>query len=71
MFEKVPSEISFDWVYFAPFFFTVGAGFACAYALTKLLNDTGLSRFFWQPGIAFLAWWVLLTSLIGLAFIPP
>jgi hypothetical protein len=35
------------------------------------LNVTGLSRFFWHPGLAFLAFWVLLTSLIGLTFIPP
>lgn len=71
MLQRVPSEVSFDWVYFAPFFFTVVAGFVSAYALTKFLNATGLCRFFWQPGIAFLAWWVLLTSLIGIAFIPP
>ena len=71
MSPRIPSEISFDWVYFAPFLFTVLAGFTCAYALTRLLNVTGLSRFFWQPGIAFLAWWVLLTSLIGLVWIHP
>jgi hypothetical protein len=65
------SEISFEWVYFPPFFFTVLLGFICTLALTKFLNVTGLSRFFWHPGLAFLAFWVLLTSLIGLTFMPP
>ncbi len=71
MFGSVQSEISFEWVYFPPFFFTVLLGFVCAQAVTKLLNATGLSRFFWHPGLAFLAIWVLLTSLIGLTFVPP
>ena len=71
MSNQIPSEISFEWVYFAPFFFTVLAGFVGTLIVTRLLNATRLSQFFWQPGIAFLAWWVLLTSLIGLVCIPP
>jgi hypothetical protein len=35
------------------------------------LNVTGLSRFFWHSSLAFLAFWVLLTSMIGLTFVPP
>jgi hypothetical protein len=69
--EKIPSEISLDWVYFPPFLLTVVLGYLCAFALTRLLNTTGLSRFFWSPGLAFVALWVLLTSLIGLFFVPP
>ena len=65
------SEISFEWIYFPPFFFTVVLGYLCAYGVTKLLNATGLSRFFWHPGLAFVALWVLLTSVIGLLFLPP
>jgi hypothetical protein len=71
MFERIPSEISFEWIYFAPFFFTVVLGYLCAFGVTRLLNATGLSRFFCQPGLAFLAFWVLLTSVIGLIFLPP
>jgi hypothetical protein len=71
VFGRIPSEISFEWIYFAPFFFTVVAGYLCAFGVTKLLNATGLSRFFWHPGLAFMAFWVLLTSLIGLVFVPP
>ena len=71
MFNLVPSEVSFDWIYFPPFFFTVVFGYLCAYGVTRILNVTGLSRFFWHPGLAFVAFWVLLTSVIGLVFIPP
>jgi hypothetical protein len=70
-FARIPSEISFEWVYFPPFFFTVVWGFLCAYGVARLLNATGLSRFFWHPGLVFLALWVLLSSLLGLTFIPP
>jgi hypothetical protein len=69
--DRIPSEISFEWIYFPPFFFTVVFGFVCALGVAKLLNVTGLSRFFWHPGLAFVASWVLMTSLIGLFLIPP
>jgi hypothetical protein len=71
VFERVPAEISFEWIYFPPFLLTVVLGYLCAYGTTRLMNATGLSRFFWHPGLAFLAIWVLLTSLIGLIFLPP
>ena len=67
----VPSEISLDWVYLPPFLITVVLGYLAAYGLTRLLNATGLSRYFWRPEIGFLAFWVMLTSLIGLFFLPP
>jgi multidrug resistance efflux pump len=71
MLDDLRSEISFDWVYFPPFFFTVVFGFLCAFAIAKLLNICGLSRFFWHPGLSFVAIWVLITSVIGLTVIPP
>ena len=71
MFGRAPSEVSFEWIYFAPFFFTVVLGYLCATGVTKALNSTGMSRFFWHPGLAFLAFWVLLTSVIGLTLLPP
>ena len=68
---SIPSEISFDWIYFPPFFFTVVLGYLSAFGVAKLLNITGLRRFFWHSGLTFVAFWVLLTSVIGLTFIPP
>jgi hypothetical protein len=46
-------------------------GFVCTLAVAKALNVSGISRFFWHPGLAFVALWALMTSLIGLTFIPP
>ncbi|MGB3123668.1 MAG: DUF1656 domain-containing protein [Pseudomonas sp.] len=71
MFHRIPSEVSFEWVYFPPFFFTVVFGFVCTLGVAKLLNSAGFSRFFWHPGLAFVSLWVLVTSLIGLTVIPP
>jgi hypothetical protein len=71
MFAMIPSELSFGSIYFPPFFFTVVLGFVCAWLTTKLLNLIGASRFFWHPGLAFLALWVLMSSLLGLTVIPP
>ena len=68
---RIPSEISLDWVYFPPFFFTVVLGYLCAYGVMKLLNVTTLIRFFWHPGLTFVSFWVLLTSIIGLTILPP
>lgn len=70
-FARLPSEISFDWVYVPPFLLTVLAGYVCALAIAKILNATQLSRYFWHPGLAFIGLWVLATSLIGIFFIPP
>ena len=69
--ERIPSEISLDWVYLPPFMITVVLGYLAAYGVTRLLNATGLSRYFWRPEIGFLAFWVMLTSLIGLFLLPP
>ena len=71
MLDQIPSEVSFEWIYFPPFFFTVLLGYLCALVIGKLLNFTGLGRFFWHPGLAFAAFWVLATSVIGLTFLPP
>ncbi len=65
------SEIAFHGVYFPPFFFTVLIGFVCALGVTKALKVTGWNEWFWHPGLVFLAFWLLLTSVIGLTVIPP
>ena len=71
VFDQIPSEVSFEWVYFPPFFFTVVIGFVCTLGVAKLLNLAGVSRVFWHPGLAFVSLWVLVTSLIGLTVISP
>ena len=71
MFEKIPAELPFESVYFPPFFFTVVVGLVCASLVGTLLNHLGTSRLFWHPGLAFLALWVLMSSLLGLTIIPP
>jgi hypothetical protein len=68
---KIPAELPFESVYFPPFFFTVALGFAVAWLTAKLLNLMGASKFFWHPGLAFLALWVLTSSLLGLTVLPP
>ena len=69
--QQIPSEFSLGWVYLPPFMITVLLGYLAAYGLTRLLNAIGLSRYFWRPEIGFLAFWVMLTSLIGLFLLPP
>ncbi len=71
MLARVPSEISLNWVYITPLLATVSLGYLGAYGVMKCLNSWGLIRYFWQPGLVFLAFWVLLTSMIGLWLIPP
>ena len=62
----IPGELSFQSIYFPPLFFAVVLGFVCAWLSAKLLNLTGASRFFWHPGLAFLALGVLLFILAWL-----
>jgi hypothetical protein len=71
MFTETPSEIQILGVYFPPIFVAILAGLLCAIGLARLLNQTGLSRFFWHPPLAFAALWLLSTTLVGLIFIAP
>ncbi len=58
-------------VYLPPFFLVCLLGLLCAVGISQVLNRTGLSRLFWHPPLAFVAMWVLASSLIGLAIIAP
>jgi hypothetical protein len=71
MFIDTPSEIQILGVYFPPIFVAIVVGLLCALGLARLLNRTGLSRFFWHPPLAFAALWLLSTTLVGLVFIAP
>jgi hypothetical protein len=71
MFIDTPSEIQILGVYFPPVFVAILVGLLCSIILTRLLNWTGLSRFFWHPPLAYAALWLLSTSLACLIFIAP
>jgi hypothetical protein len=67
----VPSEVSWGWIYLPPVLFVVALGFVGAWILTRSLNRTGLSRYFWHPPLAMLGLTVLLSALIGLFVLAP
>jgi len=67
----IPSEVQILDVYFPPLFVAIIAGLFCAMVSAKLLNLSGLSRFFWHPPLAHSALWLLATAIIGLLVIAP
>jgi len=71
MFTGVPSEVQIIGMYFPPLFVAIVAGLLGAMVVARLLNRTGLSRFFWHPPLAFAAMWLLGTALTGLFVITP
>ena len=71
MLAGVPSETQILGTYLPPLFVTIVAGLVCAMVVAKLLNLTGLSRFFWHPPLARAALWLLATGLFGLFIIAP
>ena len=71
MFENIPVEISFGGIYMPPLLLLVLSGVLSAYGITVILNRTDLSRYFWNPPLAFVALTLFMTSLIGLMFFSP
>jgi hypothetical protein len=71
MLAGVPSEVQILGMYFPPLFVAIVAGLACALVVAKLLNLTGLSRYFWHPPLANAALWLLATALIARFIITP
>ncbi len=71
MLAGVPSEVQILGFYFPPLFVAIVAGLLGAMVVAKLLNLTGLSRFFWHPPLAQAALWLLATALIGRFIITP
>jgi hypothetical protein len=51
--------------------YVVTLGLACAWIVTRILNRTGMSRFFWHPPLALLGFAVLMSALIGLFVLAP
>jgi hypothetical protein len=67
----VPAEVSWGWIYLPPSLFVLALGAIGAWLITRVLNRTGLSRYFWHPPLAFVGLTVLLSALIGLFFLAP
>jgi hypothetical protein len=66
-----PHEIQLFGLYVPPFFLVCLIGLLGTLVVTQVLNWTGLSRCFWHPPLAFVAMWVLASSLIGTWLVAP
>jgi hypothetical protein len=71
MFLDTPAEVQIFGIYFPPLFVAIVAGLFCAVGIARVLNRTGLSRYFWHPPLALFSLWLLSSALIGLFFIAP
>lgn len=71
MFVPTPSELSFFGLYLPPVLVVVVLGLVGAWVVATFLNRTRLSRFIWNPQLAFLSIWILCSAIIGLLFIAP
>ncbi len=71
MSDPIPSEISLGWAYIPPTLVSVLAGFLLAYQILALIHFAGLNRYFPNTAVAFLALWVLNSSLVAIVFFPP
>jgi hypothetical protein len=71
MFHPIPSELPIGGTYLPPALLLGLLGLAAAWVVTKILNRTRLSRFFWNPPLAFLAIWALMSAVIGLFLLAP
>ncbi len=67
----IPHEVSFDWVYLPPVLVVIAFGVLAAWGLAAWLNHTKLSRYFWQPPIAFLAFVLIFSALFALFIMAP
>jgi len=67
----VPHEISLSWLYIPPVLLVVALGSLLAVLLTRVLNRTGLSRFFWHPPLAAIAFAAIFSAIIGLFLLAP
>ena len=69
--HPIPSELPLWETYFPPALVIGFLGFLAAWLVSKILNDTRLARFFWNPPLAFLAIWALMSAVIGLFLLSP
>ena len=71
MLDPIPSEVPIGGTYVPPALILGLLGLVMAWLATKVLNRLRLARYFWNPPLAFLAMWVLITAIIGLVFLAP
>jgi hypothetical protein len=67
----IPSEVSVGGVYLPPALLTGLLGLLGATLVGRLLNRLRWSRYVLSPPLAFLALWLLMSSLVGLFVIVP
>jgi hypothetical protein len=63
--------VSLGFLFIPPIFIDMAVGLLLAWLVARILNRTGLSRFFWHPPLAFLGLVVLMSSLVGILVMPP
>jgi hypothetical protein len=71
MLHPIPSELPVAGVYLPPALLVGLFGLAAAWVMTKILNRARLTRFIWNPPLAFLALWALMSAGIGLCLLAP
>ena len=71
MLFDIPSALSLGFVFVPPIFIDMLVGLLLAWLIARVLNRTGLSRYFWHPPLAFLGLVVLMSSLFGILVLPP
>jgi hypothetical protein len=71
MLFDIPSALPLGFFFVPPIFIDIFVGLLLAWLIARVLNRTGLSRFFWHPPLAFLGFVVLMSSLFGILVLPP
>jgi hypothetical protein len=71
MLFEIPAAVSLGFVFVPPIFIDMAVGLLLAWLVARILNRTGLSRFFWHTPLAFLGLVVLMSSLVGILVLPP
>jgi hypothetical protein len=68
---EIPAAVSLGFAFLPPVAVDAVLGVLSAYLIARVLNRTGLSRFFWHPPLALFGLAVLMSSLFGILFLPP
>jgi hypothetical protein len=71
MLALVPSEVPLGWIYLPPVLIVFVLGISGGWIVSRILNRTGLSHYFWHPPLAMIAISVILCAVIGLFVLVP
>jgi hypothetical protein len=71
MLFEIPAAVSLGFFFVPPIFVDMAAGLLLAWLIARILNRTGLSRYFWHPPLAFLGLVFLMSSIVGILVLPP